>query len=172
MAGQENPRDLQLRFLEKMRLLLKPSGFLCVGIENRIGAEVIRGAVDHSGWPYTSLMPRRVADVWCRYKQRRYRSGANLGYRTYTYSLSGYRKLFREAGFASTAAFHAWDGYNKPSLLLPLKSPKPLIHFAAGRHLKRSDWAGRFRKLAMKTAAKTSVWSKLASEFVFLVYKT
>lgn len=68
LASREgNPRDLQVAFLQRVHGLLKPGGIVCVGIENRIGWMLWRGARDHSGLRFTSLMPRKVADLWCRY---------------------------------------------------------------------------------------------------------
>lgn len=167
-SPQGNPRDLQLLFLRRVRDLLKPSGFACVGIENRIGWMALRYGTDHSGLRYTSLMPRKMADLWCRLHSRQFRSSLNQGYRTYTYSLSGYHRLFREAGFARCRSFHAWNGYNNAGLLLPLDYPEALVHF-----LRLQSWEhkklGGVRKKTMEWAARTGLWAQLASEFVFLV---
>src|SRR5438445_1449933 len=63
-------REVQLRFLRKLAQLLKRSGVLVIGIENRFGYSVFRGAIDHSGLTYTSLMPRKVAGLYIRYFNR------------------------------------------------------------------------------------------------------
>ena len=97
LAGDGSPREVQLGFLRSVRKLSKPSGFVCLGIENRIGWGAIRGSVDHSGLRYTSLFPRRVAAWYCSRRRGEYRSDQNQGYRTYTYSLPGYKRLLREA---------------------------------------------------------------------------
>ena len=172
IARQGECRELQLNFLRRVRDLLKPSGFLCVGIENRIGLSMLRGEVDHSGMPYTSLMPRKIADMLCRLKPKQFRSSTNTGYRTYTYSLAGYRKLFRDAGFRSTQAFHAWAGYNAPSLLLPLGKTAPLLHFLRQQHLERRGVRGRLQNVVLAIAARTGLWAHMASEYIFLVSKS
>jgi SAM-dependent methyltransferase len=171
MSSMEgHPRDLQLQFLKRIHGLLKPNGFVCVGIENRIGWGMVRGGPDHSGMPYTSLMPRAMASAWCNWRGRGYRSDRNRGYRAYTYSLPGYRKLFRQAGFTSVKPYHAWDGYNKPSVLLPLEDEGALLHFL-GRQKLEQTFKGRIRQAVLKTAIHTGVWRQMASEYIFLVGK-
>lgn len=167
--SQGNCRDVQLNFLRRIRDLLKPSGSLCIGIENRIGLAMLRGAIDHSGMPYTSLMPRIMADALCFLRSKRFRSSVNINYRTYTYSLNGYRRLFRDAGLHLMQAFHASDGYNAPSLLIPIDRPESILHFIANRHSTRLAWLGRLRKMVLALAARSGVWAQLASEYIFLV---
>jgi SAM-dependent methyltransferase len=177
-----NPRDLQLQFLRKVHSLLKPSGFACVGIENRVGWAALRYGEDHSGLRYTSLMPRGMASLWCNWRGRAYRSDANRGYRTYTYSLPGYRKLFTEAGFHSVKPYHAWDGYNKPSVLLPLDDKRALTYFLGRFDLQHSTTGplkfGFLKKLTarakytfLKQVIASGLWAQLASEYMFLVGK-
>jgi SAM-dependent methyltransferase len=93
--------ELQLRFLRSAREMLKPSGFLCLGVENRFG--------------------------WHR-MLRRARANDNRG--GHTRSLAGYRRLFREAGYGAVRAFHSWNGCHDPSALLPLSNRAALAHFA------------------------------------------
>ena len=103
-------------------------------------------------------------------RTRSYRSEANRGYRAYTYSLPGYRKLFREAGFTSVTPYHAWDGYNKPSVLLPLDDKAALLQFVERLGLRVSAKA-RIKHAIMKAAIRSGLWAQMASEYVFLVKK-
>jgi 2-polyprenyl-3-methyl-5-hydroxy-6-metoxy-1,4-benzoquinol methylase len=164
-----DPRDLQVAFLRAVRKLLKPSGFLCVGIENRIALAYFRGVRDHSGLRYTSLMPRAMADRACRWFSRRHRSDVNVGYRIYTYSLPGYRKLFQDAGLGAARAFHAWHGYNVPTVLLPLEGDRALLDFVDSQEWRRSGLRGRIKDIAYRIAARTGLWRQFASEYSFLV---
>jgi SAM-dependent methyltransferase len=164
-----DPRALQIEFLRSVRELLKPSGFLCVGIENRIAFDYFRGARDHSALRFTSLMPRKMAALVCRRFGRQYRSEANVGYRTYTYSLRGYRKLFRDAGLGAVRVFHPWHGYNDPTVLLPLNETGALLDF-----VQRQDWwkqglRGRVKHLVYQTTARTGLWAQFAGSFIFLI---
>jgi len=165
-----DPRDVQLQFLRRVHSLLKPSGFVCLGIENRVGWAAFLGGVDHSGLPYTSLMPRRFAAAWCNWKGRGYRSNVNRGYRTYTYSLPGYRKLLQEAGFTSMTPYHAWNGYNHPGVLLPLNDKAALRHFVGTLGL-RSSAKSRIKNVVMQAAIRSGLWAQMASEYIFMVRK-
>jgi ubiquinone/menaquinone biosynthesis C-methylase UbiE len=117
----KNPKRIQLDFLREVRRILKPNGCLYVGIENRFGLSSLLGSKDHSGLPFTSILPRKLADFAVRllrrtngiYKHERRMSEEWLDYRTYTYSFWGYKRLLKEAGFDQTDLY--WTlGYNNP----------------------------------------------------------
>lgn len=121
--SQDDPRRVQLRFLSTIRRLLKDDGVLVIGIENRFGYNMLLGACDHSAIPYTSLVPRRVADFMLRRSSaphHRTQLNPRREYRTFTYSERGYRKLLREAGFPDVSCHWAEPGYNQPYHLTPL----------------------------------------------------
>jgi 2-polyprenyl-3-methyl-5-hydroxy-6-metoxy-1,4-benzoquinol methylase len=170
IAAEGQPRQLQVEFLRKIRTLLKPSGFVWLAIENRIGWASIRGSVDHSGFRYTSLMPRRVADAYCRWRKSEYRSSSNTGYRAYTYSLPGYKKLFKDAGFGRARAFQPFPGYNNPVILLPIDASSALQYFADCSHYE-SSLKGRVKSAGLRAAARTGIWAHLASDYSFLLEK-
>jgi ubiquinone/menaquinone biosynthesis C-methylase UbiE len=124
LAG--DPRSAQLRFLNSLCRLIKDDGVLVVGIENRIGYGLFLGHNDHSGIPYTSLVPRRMASFMLRHSDApHHRTTLNpkREYRTYTYSERGYRKLLTDAGFADVSGYWADPGYNQPYHLIPLSRP-------------------------------------------------
>jgi ubiquinone/menaquinone biosynthesis C-methylase UbiE len=122
-----NPRDAQLRFLDRVRRLLKDDGVLVIGIENRVGYGLIRWAQqDHSGIAYTSLVPRRMASFMLRHSSalhHRTQLNPHKEYRTYTYTRRGYRKLLGDAGFAASSCYWAVPAYNQPHQLIPLTMP-------------------------------------------------
>lgn len=132
------PREIQLHFLRSVRNLLKADGFICLAAANRIGLAALRG-----GRP-------------------------NAGHRGYTYSLRGYRRLLREAGFEAIRSFHDWSGGNKPYALLPLENRAALLHFAENHYLLGSGRRTPWQKFALKAAARTGLWPHFASKFVFL----
>ena len=112
-----NPRDAQLHYLRLVRRYLKPGGILYVGIENRLSYAQLIGAPDpHAGLRFVGVLPRPIADIICRA-----RTGDR--YRPYLYSHTGYNKLFRQAGFASSAAFAAIPSYTDPRVLISLDRP-------------------------------------------------
>jgi SAM-dependent methyltransferase len=172
LANREgDPRDLQLQFLRRIHELLKPGGVACVGIENRIGLSMFRGSRDHSGLAYTSLMPRAMARAWCRWKAGRHRSDVNTGYRTYTYSLGGYRRLFAEAGFSRCEPFHPVNGYNDPGVLLPLKNQNALLHYVNLLPTRTGGPRGALRCCLQMAAIRTGLWAQMASDYVFVLRK-
>ncbi|MSU74060.1 class I SAM-dependent methyltransferase [Candidatus Kaiserbacteria bacterium] len=106
-----NPREAQLESLRICRTLLKPGGYIYIGIENRFALSYLRGR-DHSGLRYTSYMPRFLADWYTRFRK-------GERYRTYTYGARGYRKLLREAGFGEAEMYLVYPGYNAPRITVP-----------------------------------------------------
>ncbi len=107
-----SPVQAQMRCLQEVRRVLRPSGTLFVGIENRYAFGYFLGARDHSRVPYTSLMPRPLANVFTRLLLSR-------PYRTYTYSLQGYRHLLSAAGFTEPEPYIALPSYRDPEYILP-----------------------------------------------------
>jgi SAM-dependent methyltransferase len=114
----KNPREAQIACLKICRRLLKKGGFLYIGIENRFAAAYLRG-IDHSGLRFTSYMPRWVANRYTLLKKGRQ-------YDTYTYSMSGYRKLLNEGGFNNPDFHLVYPGYNKPRIIIPYNNLKLL----------------------------------------------
>jgi len=113
--------SVQRRFLAELRRVLKPEGVLYIGIENRFGRQYLRGAVDHNGMRYTSLLPRPLASLVnrrARPTEFAYRS-AVTGYRTYTYGARGYRRLLVKAGFGSVAIMCTEPSYDLPRYAFP-----------------------------------------------------
>ena len=124
---EDDPRNVQLRFLSTIGRLLKVNGVLVIGIENRFGYGLFLGGNDHSGISYTSLVPRRMASFMLRRSSvphHRTQLNARREYRTYTYSERGYLKLLTDAGFADVSCRWAEPGYNQPYNLIPLAMPK------------------------------------------------
>jgi SAM-dependent methyltransferase len=110
-----DPRKVQTTALERMRELLRPGGYLYIGIENRIVPTYFVGARDpHCGLPLVTILPRPLAQWYAR------RRGQD-GYRNYLYSRRGYCRLLRKAGFRSVEIYLALPSYNHPRVYVPLK---------------------------------------------------
>lgn len=120
--GQGDPKKLQEEFLRGLFRLLRPGGYLYVGIETRFGAGALLGDRDHSGLAYTSLMPRRLADLYCRLRAVPFYGSEHLvtGYRTYTHTPAQYRRMIRRAGYDHVSVRGVFDGYNQQKLLYDL----------------------------------------------------
>jgi len=103
--GKSNPRNIQIVFLKEIKRVLKNDGQLFVAIENRLNYEYFTGRADHhSGLKYGSLLPRFVANLYSILVNRK-------PYRTYTYSIQGYKGLFKHAGYESVEFIGLTDGY-------------------------------------------------------------
>ncbi|HXI41387.1 MAG TPA: class I SAM-dependent methyltransferase [Bryobacteraceae bacterium] len=114
-GSTEDPGRVQERALRKLFGLLKPGGYLYLGIENRLGYGYFIGYPDpHCGLPFVTVLPRRLAHWYARKK------GQAGGYRNYLYSSRGYRKLLHKAGFGATECYLALPSYNYPRFLVPL----------------------------------------------------
>jgi SAM-dependent methyltransferase len=166
-----DPRSAQLRFLRSICRLLKDGGLLVIGIENRIGYDNFLGRLDHSGMPYTGLVPRRLASFMLQHNSaRRQRAELNLKkeYRTYTYSEGGYRKLLADAGFADVACYWAAPGYNQPYHLIPLSNRRwireeQLDRLSAPRRAAASKW---WRRSLRNVFARSPLLPLLTPDFV------
>ena len=173
LKTNDSPQAVQLQFLDRLRSLLRPGGVIYLAIENRIGWSELRGTPDHSGLPFTSLLPRPLARWVCAHS-RSYRAHFNVGYRTYTYTHRGYRRLFRQVGLDIAATWISPSGYNRPSKLVPLHTSA--IRFAQRATAGASPPAGLARRAKYVVrqdlralAAHAGVWRWLGSDFIFLL---
>ena len=123
--GEGDPKKLQEELLRNCRKLLRPGGYLYVGIETRFGAGALLGNRDHSGVAFTSLMPRRLADLYCRLRAIPFYGSEHVvtGYRTYTHTPSQYERMFRRAGFDDVSVRGVFDGYNHQRAIYDLDDP-------------------------------------------------
>lgn len=176
--------ELQLQFLRECRRVLRPGGVLFLGCENRLGIFQWLGDKDHSGLPYTSLMPRRVAS-WVvrrfrRTKGKFVRSFRTQGdwddYRTYTYSVKGYEQLLRGAGFGDVQSYWAHPTNNEPQYMGRMndsRSIRELLEFASRNLDLRvegsllSQFLVRLRFLAGFSAPVKFALRLLAPELIF-----
>jgi len=170
-----DPRHAQLRSLGAVCRLLKEDGLLVIGIENRIGFGCFLGGIDHSGIPYTSIVPRSVASFMLRHSSRthhRTKLNSKKQYRTYTYSERGYRKLLAEAGFPHLSSFWSVPGYNQPSALIPL----PMTQWVRQQFSDLLDTPGRWprrswRRRLPKVAPTLGLLRRVLPEFVLVASK-
>jgi SAM-dependent methyltransferase len=169
-----DPRSAQLKFLSSAERLLKPDGVMVIGIENRFGYGNFLGARDHSGIPYTSLLPRPWATFWLRrssFPHHRTTLNPKKEYRTYTYSMAGYRKLLAEAGFRAVAGYWADPGYNQPYTLIPLSARRLIQEYCLDGlghpGVKRAAW----RSWVKRASARLGLLSRVVPDFVIIASK-
>lgn len=115
-AGKEgDPERLQQEALDRVSSLIRPGGYLYLGVDNRFWWRSLLGTPDaNCGLPYVAILPRPLA-AW--YARRR---GHEDGYRSYTYSAGGYRRMLARSGFAESECYAAIPGYNSPNFYVSL----------------------------------------------------
>lgn len=120
-----DPRQDQVQVLKKIFNLLKKDGVLYIGIENRISTAYLTG-IDHNGLRFTSFLPRFLASIITKILKGHW-------YRTYTYSISGYKKLLKDSGFEPEKAdfYIAYPGYNLPKYIIPFDDIVSLRYFVS-----------------------------------------
>lgn len=100
--------DPEMKQLEALKIafeLLKPGGYLYIGIENAYGLKYILGEPDdHTGIKFISYLERDKADEL---SERHNKSS----YRTFTYSQNGYQKLLEKSGFKRVDYFYPYPDY-------------------------------------------------------------
>ncbi len=109
-----SPARMQLEALIEIRRVLKTGGALYIGIENRCAVSAFRGFGPHGELPYVGLLPRWLSNAITQIVRHK-------PHRTYIYSLGGYRRLLRKAGFSSPEFFWPYPNYHHPHYLIPLR---------------------------------------------------
>jgi SAM-dependent methyltransferase len=123
-------RQVQQRFLRKVRSHLKPGGCCAIGIENRIGLKYLMGVKDdHLNMPLIGIYHAALASrLWQR------KTGQSL--RVYTYTMAEYEELLHESGFSNVEFFAVLPDYKLPKRIFPLRQPRELNEFfAAGNFI-------------------------------------
>ncbi len=106
LVGKNNPKTAQSDFLKEINRVLAHDGTLFIGIENRLSRQYLAGAPeDHILMKYITLLPRIPANLYAMAYKRK-------PYLTYTYSLWGYTKLLKGAGFQSQRFYGMQPNYS------------------------------------------------------------
>lgn len=121
-SSSKGPRQIQLDALRDLRRVLKPSGQLYVGIENRYYVRNFSGIRLHGELPFMSVLPRVLANFFMK-------NIKHEEHRTYIYGLYGYHRLFEEAGFDQTEILWPIPSYHDPRTIVPLSSTSSLRHY-------------------------------------------
>ncbi len=115
-----DPRSAQLQLLKEVSRVLKPEGQVYIAIENRISYRYLRGSPEgHIRMRYGSLLPRFLTKAYLKWKR-------GEDFRAYTYSLSGYKKLLREAGLKKQVFYCPWPHYGN------IESVEAVDHSSSG----------------------------------------
>lgn len=110
-----DPKQVQMDFLKEIRRVLKPTGTLFVGIENRYAWKTwFMHSDGHTGLKYVPWMPRWLANAYSIAKGKG-------PYRNYLYGKEQYRNLLHSCGFEDVKFFVPLPGYHHPTSMVPLE---------------------------------------------------
>ena len=159
----ENPREVQKKVLEKCLKLLKPGGYLYIGIENRIALNYFTTGRDHSGIRFTSLMPRFLANIYTKLRLKK-------PYRTYTYSKQGYIKLLKESGFEDLKFILPATGYNFPKYIIPYDNIY-CLQYAIRNLISPNSWRKKLVKIFSNSVFIMKIYRQLFFSFGIICKK-
>ncbi|MBN3040846.1 MAG: methyltransferase domain-containing protein [Candidatus Omnitrophica bacterium] len=109
-----DPLIVQQRLLKEFFRVLKPKGYLYVGIENRWSATYFLGEPEgHVNLRFISLLPRFTARAYHRIVKK-------TPYSVYTHSKRNYVRMFKKAGFNGVSAYSPIPQYHHYSNMVPL----------------------------------------------------
>ena len=119
---REVPQKIQLKALAEAYRVLKPGGIVYIGIENRFSLRYFLGEPDdHSFIRFNSLMPRWMAQVYCKLC-------TGKDYFMHTHSLRVYRQMLRKIGYSPVSEYCPWPDYRNPETFIRLEK-KALLDF-------------------------------------------
>jgi len=119
-----DPLKIQQKCLKEVGRVLKETGELWIGIENRFGLKYLQGEPDDhlryysskKSVSYTTVVPRIIANMMTQ-------KALGIPYRTYTHSLWGLKRLLKKAGFKEIEFYYPLEGYRAVSAkIYPIQS--------------------------------------------------
>ena len=117
------PKELQMKALKEAFRSLKPGGNVLIAIENRFFYKNFFGWPDpHTAVPFSSILPRRLADIYMRLLK-------NQNYSEYTYSYNGYKDILKEAGFKSASFYATMPSYRELDVIVPLDDERHIGYY-------------------------------------------
>lgn len=111
MAYDINPFKIQLQATSEIERVLDKSGFLWLGIENRMSYNYLLGCMDHhSSLRGITFLPRTIANFYSKLVKKR-------PYKTYLYNYWELKKLLRVSGLDIYKSYTAFPYYSNPKVV-------------------------------------------------------
>lgn len=156
-----DPAILQEHALRSLFRLLKPGGYLALGVDNRFALRYLMGHPDpYCQLPFVGVLPRWLA-------QRYAAKHGFEGYRNYLYCARGYRRLLRKAGFEQADSYLALPSYQHPRFLIPMKRNQLAYYSGNLSSVPNSP----MRRLAHRVMLKLGILEHLESSYLFIACK-
>jgi 2-polyprenyl-3-methyl-5-hydroxy-6-metoxy-1,4-benzoquinol methylase len=157
-TGDGKPLEVQKEFISRLSEYLRPNGTLYIGIENRYALRYFAGYPDdHTGLYFTSIMPRWLAEIYCKLRQGK-------SYRTITWSLGEHKKYFTSLGFDCPMIYCMFPDYRFPEAVCRIDDFIALekIHsqLAKGKSLSQ-----RLRKKILALISTIGLWPWLVYSY-------
>ncbi len=133
-----DPKSVQERYLKEVLRILKPEGQVYIGIENRINYKYFRGVREgHISMKFGALLPRFLTRLYLKLAR-------NQPFREYTYTIWGYRKLLRRAGFKHTQFYAPWPTYSSATRFFPVKETLKTDSWTVNSDHLAARWPGTY----------------------------
>lgn len=118
--GSRSSREAQIEALKDLRRLLKPSGVLVVGSENRIAYTRFLRRTVRPPDPVAGGVVRKFGSLYRKFRRPgfyRPLMDPAEGHKPYSHTPHGYLNLLRQAGFPLVELWWPANGYNSPHTL-------------------------------------------------------
>jgi ubiquinone/menaquinone biosynthesis C-methylase UbiE len=155
-----DPEEAQRRMLRQARRILKPGGFLYVGIEARYALRILRGfSGPHGEGPFVACLPRGIAGAL-------HKRTTKEPYRTYIHSPRALARMFEQEGFTEVQVVEAVSSYNVQQHLVPL--PAASAQRFRGEKLRVIPRVSRAWELARAAVLKSGAQERLLEQMLVI----
>ncbi len=109
------PKVNQTDFLREVVRIIKPTGCVYIGIENRLNFKYFLGfAEGHINMRFGALLPRYITRLYLKLAR-------GQAFKVYTYSLMGYRRLLEKVLLKEKKFYVTYPHYASTSYVLPVR---------------------------------------------------
>jgi len=155
--GQEGaPRDVHVNVLKNVRKILRPGGWLYLGIENRYYLKFILGFKAHEDMRFATVLPRGLANLFSK-------TFNNREFRNYVYSYNEYSGLLGDAGFDHIEFYTALPSYKLPEYILPIDDKENIK-----QKIQETNAKAVYRYASYLLAHSNYLYKKIGPDFIIL----
>jgi SAM-dependent methyltransferase len=155
--GQEGaPREVHVNVLKNVRNILRPGGWLYLGIENRYYLKFLLGFKAHEDMRFATVLPRGLANFLSK-------TFNNREFRNYVYSYNEYSGLLGDAGFDHIEFYTALPSYKLPEYILPIDDKEEIK-----QKIQETNAKAVYRYASYILAHSNYLYKKIGPDFVIL----